>query len=202
MALRRSKGRVAMAAKRPDPRPSIVAALFWAALSVGCATVNSGSFADEFTDFSAFRSFSWINADPFIESDASQRPSASVRSMIETGIREQLQQKGYVFTTERDDADILVAYTVGTRDRISMEAYPVGYRGHWGWHEPYEHYFFRDASLTNYTPGTLGVDIFDNETGRPVWHGWAQNTVPEDDREQPGSMIAERIDRLFAALPH
>ena len=192
-----------MAVRKSGLRSSgVLIGLCWLGLSGGCATVTTGSFADESTDFSAFHSFSWIDVDPCIESGASHRPGAAVRSMIETGIRKQLQHKGYVFTTDRDGADMLVAYTVGTRDSLRMEAYPVGYRGHWGWHQPYKHYFFRNVSVANYTPGTLGVDIFDNETGRPVCHGWVQNTVPRDDREDPEPMIADRIDSLFATLPY
>ena len=191
-----------MTARAFSLRPGIVVvALCWVGLSTGCATVTTGSFVDEKTDFSAFRTFSWIYADPYVESGASPGPGASVRSMIETGIREQLQKKGYAFTPDRDVADILVAYTVGTRESIRMDAYPIGYRGHWGWHEPYEHYYFRDASVTNYTPGTLGVDIFDNETGKPVWHGWAQKAVSQNDRDDPQPTIAERLGKMFADLP-
>lgn len=48
---------------------------------------------------------------------------------------------------------------------------------------------------------SLGVDIFDNETGRPVWHGWAMKTVTEQDRQNRGPTIEKGIAQLFAAFP-
>lgn len=96
---------------------------------------------------------------------------------------------------------MLVSYTIGARDKLRIESYPVEFRGHWGWHEPFGHYYFRHVELEHYTQGTLGVDIFDNENGRPVWHGWAQKTVTDSDRQDPEQTIERGIARLFASFP-
>ncbi len=45
------------------------------------------------------------------------------------------------------------------------------------------------------------MDIFDNESGKPVWHGWAEKTVTESDRDDPGPAIEEGIGKLFEAFP-
>lgn len=166
-----------------------------------CATINTGSYADDDADFSTYQSFSWIDDSPYVAAAADLRVNALALSMIEANLREQLEQRGYQFTEDRDAADFLVAYTVGTRDKIRMDSYPVGYRGHWGWHHPQSHYYFRHVSAENYTQGTLGVDIFDNETGKPVWHGWAEKTVTEEDRANPGPTIEEGIAKLFLPFP-
>lgn len=166
-----------------------------------CAAISTGSYVDETANFAAYRSFSWINEKPYIPTNTSIPVSALALSMIESGIRRQLEQKGYAFTEDRDTADVLVAYTVGTRDKMRMDSYPVGYRGHWGWHDPYDHYYFRRASAENYTQGTLGVDIFDNESGKPVWHGWAEKTVTKSDRSNPGPTIEEGVAKLFESFP-
>jgi hypothetical protein len=121
--------------------------------------------------------------------------------MIESAIRTQLQQQGFVFSDVREDADFVLAYTVGTRDNVRIESYPIGYRGHWGWHVPYSHYYFREVSVHNYTKGTLGVDLFDNETGKPVWHGWAEKTVTQSDRDDPGATIEQGVAKLFSSFP-
>ena len=116
-------------------------------------------------------------------------------------LQRQLELQGYTFAENGESADFSVAYTVGTRDKIRMESYPTGYRGHWGWHDPHSHYYFRKVSADNYTQGTLGVDIFDNETGKPVWHGWAEKTVTQSDRADPGPTIEEGIAKLFQSFP-
>lgn len=183
-------------------RPGVTAAVLATALLLGaCTIIDTGSYADEKVDFGEFRTFSWIDDDPYIPSQSARDPSAMARSMIAAGIRRHLEGKGYAFTLDREAADMLVAYTVGAREEIRMDTYPMGYRGHWGWHEPYDHYYFRGTRVENYTRGTLGVDIFDNATGKPAWHGWAEKTVTREDRENPGPAIDEGIARLFASFP-
>jgi len=175
--------------------------LVLATLLGACATINTGSHFDQSTNFSAYESFSWIDEEPFISASTSIPISALAQSMIKSAIQNQLEQKGYTFTADRGNADFVIAYTVGTRDAIRIESYPVEYRGSWGWHVPYSNYNFREISAHTYTKGTLGVDIFDNESGEPVWHGWAEKTVTQSDRADPGPTIEDGIRMLFEYFP-
>lgn len=167
----------------------------------GCATINTGSHFDETANFGAYKSFSWIDDDPLISADTSIPVSALAQSMIKSAIQSELEQKGYAFTQDRSDADFVVAYTIGTREKIRIDSYPAYYRGRWGWHVPYSYYYYREISAHTYTRGTLGVDIFDNESGKPVWHGWAEKTVTQSDRADPGPSIKEGIGMLFESFP-
>lgn len=175
--------------------------LVLAAVLGSCATIRTGAYSDETADFGAFESFSWLQDDPYVAPESGSAVNPLARKMIETAIRTELQNKGYRFTEKREDAGFLVAYTVGSRDKVRIESYPVDYRGHWGWHDPRSHYFFRDIKARNYTEGTLGIDIFDNETGKPVWHGWAQKTVTAEDRADPAPTINAGVAKLLAAFP-
>lgn len=166
-----------------------------------CATIQTGSYSDDNVDFGAYQTFSWLRSDPYVAPEGSAPVNPMARAMIESAIRTELQGQGYKFTENRDDADLLVAYTVGSRDKVRIESYPVDYRGHWGWHDPRDHYYFRKIETRNYTEGTLGVDLFDNETGKPVWHGWAQKTVTSQDRADPEPTINAGIAKLFAGFP-
>lgn len=166
-----------------------------------CAATGTGSYADGATNFNEYHSFSWINGGPYISTETPSPVSALASSMIESGIRKQLELQGYAFTEAEESADLSVAYTVGTRDNIKMDSYPVGYRGHWGWHDPRSHYYFRKVSAENYTQGTLGVDIFDNETGKPVWHGWAGKVVMQTEQADPDSTIEKGMTKLFNSFP-
>ncbi len=180
---------------------SILAGLGCAAMMFGCTMINTGSYSDPAADFGEFRTFAWIGESAHVSSDLDAPASPLIHSMIADEIHKNLISRGYSYTADRDEADMLVSYTIGTRDKLRMESYPEDFRGHWGWHEPYSHYYFRHVELEQYTPGTLGVDIFDNESGRPVWHGWAQKTVTDSDRQDPERTIERGIARLFAAFP-
>ncbi len=171
------------------------------ALLAGCATVETGSYSDPGADFTGFRTFAWIGESAHVSSAIEPVASPLIHAMIAARIRDNLVAHGYTYTDDRDDADMLVSYTIGTRDKLRMDAYPEDFRGHWGWHRPYSHYYFRHVEREQYTQGTLGVDIFDNASGRPVWHGWAQKAVTEKDRRDPQEAIERGIDRLFASFP-
>ena len=175
--------------------------LLLASFLSACATIQTGSHYDETTNFGAYQSFSWIDDEPHISVADSILVSPLAQSMIKSEIQEQLVQKGYTFTDNRADADFVVAYTVGTRDEFRVDSYPGHYRGSWGWHVPYSYYYYQDYTVHSYTKGTLGVDIFDNESGKPVWHGWAEKTVTESDRADPGPAIEEGVRKLFEEFP-
>lgn len=170
-------------------------------VATGCATISVGSHYDETINFGAYRSFSWVAEDPYVGADNSPPVSPLAQEYIRTAIRDELEKKGYAFTGDRGNADFAVAYTVGTREKIRIDSYPADYRGPWGWHVPYSYYYYHDISAHSYTEGTLGVDIFDNETGKPVWHGWAEKTVSRADRDDPKPVIDEGVAKLFANFP-
>ena len=178
-----------------------IALMLLTSLLGACATIRTGSHFDETTDFGAYQSFSWIDDTPYISAENAFPVSALALSMVKSEIQAQLELKGYAYTDVRDNADFVVAFTVGTREEIRIDSYPADYRGRWGWHVPYSHYYYREISAHTYNKGTLGVDIFDNESGKPVWHGWAENTVTESDRDDPGPAIEEGIGKLFEAFP-
>jgi len=176
--------------------------LILAGLLCSCATINTGSHFDETANFGAYKSFSWIDDEPMISMDSSIPVSALALSMIETAIQSELTVKGYAFAENREDADFVVGYTIGTRENIRVDSYPAHYRGRWGWHVPYSYYYYQDISAHSYTKGTLSVDIFDNESGKPVWHGWAEKTVSQSDREDPTPAIKEGVRMLFESFPY
>jgi len=167
----------------------------------GCSTISVGSHHDDTINFGAYKSFSWVADDPYISGDRSTMVSPLAREYIRNAIQRELQAKGYSFSADRQSADFAVAYTVGTREMIRVDSYPADYRGPWGWHVPYSYYYYHDVSAHSYTQGTLGVDVFDNASRKPVWHGWAEKAISRSDREDPKPAIDEAVARLFEHFP-
>jgi hypothetical protein len=169
----------------------------------GCETIDSGSHYDETNNFGEYETFSWIDDKPFIQGEGRTAVPVSplTQTKIERAIQAELEQKGYSFAEDRDDADFVIAYTVGTRDEITVDSYPYPYRGAWGWHVYGSRYHVREYREHAYTRGTLSVDIFDGESSRPVWHGWAEKTITESDREDPSDSIVKAVAQLFQEFP-
>ncbi len=172
-----------------------------AVVLAGCVSIKTGSHYDETADFSAYRTFSWVSKTPYISADNAVRISPLAQNKIQDAIRERLVQAGYTFTENPANGDFLLAYTVGTREEIRVDSYPVAYPGTWGWHIHGSHYVIREVSEHHYTKGTLGVDIFDGRTNKPIWHGWAEKTITDSDRRDPGPAIDEGVNRLFEDFP-
>jgi len=176
-----------------------------AVLFVGaCATIRTGHHRDEANDFSRYQSFSWIADSPYVRGDSSTAATVDplTQTKIQRAIRETLEGRGYRFTDDRNDADFVIAYTVGSRQDVSVDSYPIAFRGAWGWHVRGGFIYAYDRDVHTYTRGTLGVDIFDEKTRQPVWHGWAEKTVTESDKADPTATIYAAVGKLFEGFPN
>jgi len=186
--------------KRHSIRPASI--LLLGLFLTGCATIKTGSHHDETVSFDGYRTFSWIADEPLIVGTGGPSPvSPLARKKIADAIEHELTRRGFMFTADRQTADFVVAYTVGTRDRIEATSYPSAYRGAWGWHLYGRYYYETEVVHRMYTEGTLGVDIFDGETKAPVWHGWATKTISAPDRQNPSQIIQKAVTALFARFP-
>lgn len=166
---------------------------------VGCAAVTpigTDSDYDSSADFNAYSSFGWISDKPLLLTDATlTSPQFQGRAM--EAIRRALESRGYRFEPNVENADFAVAFTLGTREQIRVNAYPEQVRETWTWGGPVP----QAADVRNYTEGTLSIDLFDVKLRRPVWHGWATRTISYTDRTNPSPVIAEVVDAILAQFP-
>jgi hypothetical protein len=154
---------------------------------------------DKQTNFSVYHTYSWVGDNPMIIA-AGDNPEISplTRSRIMTAIENELQGKGYTRAAVRDKADFAVAFTVGTRDRIDINAYPAAYRGSWYWSHSYWDYEIRSQT---YQEGMLAIDIFDQRTHQPVWHGFTHKRITGSDRDNPEPIIQKAVAAILAKFP-
>jgi len=178
------------------------ALILFGALLTGCATVKSGAHHDELASFDNYHSFAWIADKPLILGDGDQSSiSPLAEKKIVQAIKDELIRKGFTYSDNSDQADFVVAYTVGTREKIVATSYPTAYRGSWGWHLYGQYYYQTEFVHRTYTEGTLGIDIFDGKTKQPVWHGWASKTVTSADRNDPSPAIQEAVAAIIKQFP-
>jgi hypothetical protein len=181
---------------------NIVTILVLGILLSGCATIRTGSHQDETVAFSDYSTFAWIAENPLILG-AGEKSSISplTQKKIVQAIENELSRKGFTYTEDPDQADFVVSYTVGTRERIDETSYPVAYRGAWGWHMYGRYYYQTEVVHRTYTEGTLGIDVFDGKTKQPVWHGWASKSVTSADREDPSPVIKKAVAAIIKRFP-
>jgi hypothetical protein len=160
-----------------------------------CSQTSTRSDYDPAADFSGYRAYTWVTDDLMVQPRAATDPTISplVQQRIHDAIDTALQAKG--FAEDAGAADFVVAFTVGLRDRVRVDHWgPYG-----GFYRPYGRYggfgmSYSQPLATNYTEGTLAIDVFDGQTRRPVWNGTATKIVNETD-ERP-----EEIQRIVNAV--
>lgn len=181
-----------------------VAALFLG----GCATGFKATHDhDSNHDFSVYQTFAWISENPMKVGQTVQSPNPLLQPRIMNAVEAALVAKGYRQVEEPKNADFVLSFTVGSREKISVNSYPsmsmgysTGYPGHWGWGAAY-HCCATDTQVRQYTTGILAIDIFDVEERRPVWHGAASKTINDKDRENIEKTVRAAVDAILGGFP-
>lgn len=191
-----------MNAAHPIFRGILTALLLLILAGLGaCSSIRTGSHLDETNNFGIYSTFSWIADNPYIDRDSGLAISPLMQAKIQSAIQDQLEFKGYQYTDDREEADFVVSYTVGSRETLRTTSYPTAYHGSWGWHVRGSYYYMREHQEHSYTEGTLAIDIFDGPSKKPVWHGWAEKTITMSDRQNPDAVIKDSVAKLLDAFP-
>jgi hypothetical protein len=166
-------------------------------LATACTTIPVGSDRYSGAAFDSYRTFAWISDEPLIRSAGNQQDisALSVRRIHES-IEANLSSKNYKKVDAPAQADFVVAFTVGTRDRLDAQAYPPPYRGPWQWELGYN-----SLQVITYLEGTLSIDVFDGASKQPVWHGWATKVITNEDKSNPEPVIQRAVTRILRAFP-
>ncbi len=184
--------------------------LIFALYISGCAsTPQVFTDHDESQSFTDYKSFAWISDEPMVVS-GDRGPSPIVAKRLKDAINETLQSKGYRFVADRQDADFVVAFTVGARDRMEIrEREVVDYYGpHWRW--GYDYYgivyprgFSRtEVTTRQYAEGSLAIDIFDRKRKSPVWHGSGSKRLSRAElRGESVGTTRGAVETILAGFP-
>lgn len=181
---------------------------FASILVAGCATGFKATHDhDSSHDFSGYQTFAWISENPMKVGQTVQSPNPLLQPRIMNAVEAALAAKGYRQVEEPKNADFVLSFTIGSREKISVNSYPsmsmgysTGYPGHWGWGAAY-HCCATDTQVRQYTTGILAIDIFDVEERRPVWHGAASKTINEKDRENIEMTVKAAVDAILGGFP-
>lgn len=117
---------------------------------VGCASAPQVfTDSDPLQSFDDYRSFSWISDDPMMLT-GDRAPSTLVVSRLQEAIKSTLEQKGVNYVEQKSEADFVVAYTVGARDKMDIQQSEIidYYGEHWRW--GYEYYGYLGRRGTNH----------------------------------------------------
>lgn len=189
-------------------RVCILTAAFVSLGLAGCASGFKATYdSDPGHDFSGYKTFAWISANPMIVGPTDRVPNPLLEPRIMGTIENSLAAKGYSKVDDPESADFVLSFTVGSREEIQVNSYPAsyagyGYRGAWGWGGPYYGMgVATETQVRQYQKGMLALDVFDVKERRPVFHAVAEKSITESDRKKLGETIQAAVDAVLAAFP-
>jgi hypothetical protein len=172
-------------------------------LAAACETLRVGSDYDRAASFSGYHTFA------LMPRGHPQVSNPLVIQRAEDAIRGYLVGRGYQYVSNPAQADFTVDFTIGSRERTDIQTYPSPWGGPWawgpggwygtpGWSRPY---WGNTIDVRQYTEGTLSIDVFDGQSHRPVWHGWATKTLSQSDIEHSEGPIRQAVSAVLAKFP-
>ena len=157
----------------------------------GCSTLTVNQDFDPGVDFSAYRSYAWIEQDQSnISGLVAQRVVRAVNAkLVRNGMEE-----------VPDNPDLLVTYYFGSHETINVSGSGYGYGsyfGAYGWGGGAS-----SGDVNNVTWGNLIIDLVDAERQELVWRGSAKKAIdPNPTTEEMDAGIKDAVGKIFAQYP-
>ncbi len=185
-------------------------------ISACAAQLKSSVDVAEHAEFGELKTYAWITDQPLFTSNAASPDVVNPlnEQRIRTAVEQQLGNKGYR-RVGIDQADFVVAFTLGARDRVRVRQHynDFGYN-YYGYHHGFSRFsrfggfgrfgrgfngFGSSVSVRTFTEGTLVVDIFENTGNEAIWHGSATKRLSRDNGTL--ELIDEAVTALLAEFP-
>ena len=124
---------------------------------------------------------------------------------IRTDIAASLTAKGLT-QVSREEADALISFHVTTQDKTRVTSYnnSYGYYGSYGYapyHRGYMGYPSQSVDVSQYTEGTLIIDIASTKEGKAVWRGVGTRSVRDWTPDELDVVVRQYVDTIFGQIP-
>ncbi len=184
---------------------AIAAALLITAFMTGCASNSKiRSDYDRNADFSQYQTYDfYADAGP----ERTNYQSLFSQHMV-SAITKEMDARGY---EKSDDPDLLVNFNAILRDKtkVTTRPAPVSYGGYYGYrrdyYDPwfgYSHSHATETHVSEYTEGTLNIDLVDAKKKKMVWEAVAVGRVHEETLWNLEQAVMEAVPRFFETYPY
>jgi hypothetical protein len=168
-----------------------------------CATVDVRAVASPDANLGALHSFSVMtNAKRKAPTAQSANDPMLVNSISNRALRADLVQgfesRGYVLS---DKPDFAVAYYASTKDKLDVSYFDYGYSYYprwWGGLGP--GWAAATPMVTQYTEGTVIVDVIDPSSKELLWRGQGVATVSDNEAQYEQDLL-KTVTAILAKFP-
>lgn len=172
-----------------------------AALLAACATgPRVRTDYDPEADFGRYRSWGFYKPIAMEESGY----STWISDRIKDNVRREMEARGYRY--DEQAPDLLVNFQGIVRERTNVWSVP---RTDYHWFYSYRRrayfavpFWYDETQVSQYTEGTLTVDLVDAARNRMVWTGAAIGRVVQRSPQEKAAEIDRAISAIFAQYPY
>jgi hypothetical protein len=174
--------------------------LCFAVILASCATgPNIRVDYDRSVDFSGYKTYGYFQP----MSIESKNYTSLIGDHFREAIDREMTLRGYV-KSENPDLLVNVSATFNDKTRVSqtpaMHHNYYGYRR--GFYDPWYGYgYATETHVSQYTEGTVNLDIVDPKLKRMVWEGVAIGTITEKKRKNARQVISNGVALVFEQYP-
>jgi TPR repeat protein len=162
--------------------------------TAGCSATGILTDFDPAADFATYRTYG------FPEALATDEPTYTtlLSGYLKSAASRELEARGYRFSVS---PDLLVDFDVLTAEKIAVQPTPfVTYAVRpWG---VWPGYGSEGRKVTQYTEGTLIVDLVDRRRNQLVWEAALIGRLTEAIRDDPRPAVDAAVARVFREYPH
>lgn len=166
---------------------------------VGCSSYDIVSDYDSAAPFASFKTYRWA-IDPANAQGNLLLQNQLLGKRVKSAVDEELKAKGFTLVTS-GEADVFIASHLTTKDKLNVTDWGYGYGA-----GPYRYgygYGGSSVSVTQYTEGTLVVDMVNAKNKELVWRGIASGAMASQlpPPEEMDARVKEIIGAILAEYP-
>lgn len=150
------------------------------------------------TDFSQYRTYTIVEGK---SKPASPLAAEKIQSALDT----YLAKAGLQKAADPKSADVALIYNVATQQGATLNTFYDGWAGglygpgwRYGWGAPMGG--MTTTTVTQYTQGSLIVDMFDVKEKKAIWRGIGTDTL-SDDPEKNTKKVNKAVEKMFKKYP-
>lgn len=178
----------------------------WVSLAVAtslltaCASSpNTFANADPTVDFSQYKTFGFFET---LSTDKAQYQSL-VSNFLMVAVAQELDMRG--LTYDEVNPQLRVNFYINTQEKIKSRSVPTAGGGYYGYRDPFYDpwggYGGYETRVTQYTEGTLNIDVVDAATKTLVWEGSVAGKLTDKDIRNMEQTVDEAVAAVMDSFP-
>ncbi|MCP4877718.1 MAG: DUF4136 domain-containing protein [Gammaproteobacteria bacterium] len=149
-----------------------------------------------------FSKYSTYNYEKVLGTDEGKSYRSILSNFMIAAMDREMQSRGY---KKADNSDLIVNFYIHTEEKIQATSSPSmgGYYSYRrGYYRAYGAYGGYDTTITQYTEGTLNIDIVDNTTDILAWEVVTVGKITDRVRNNLEVAVNTAVPELMANYPY